>query len=195
MRSSLPASIASFLVSFTLLSASPASADQCADVRMPNRVNVAGTPLVLNGMGVREATVFNVNVYVAGLYLENRSRDAHRIIDAEQKKRLVLQLVRDVSRDEMVEALTEGFRRNAGGDYAALRARVQRFGRWIPELEEGDTLTFTYVPGQGLSVNVKGRGRGTIEGEDFARAFFAIFIGDRPPNAGLRRGLIGGGCS
>lgn len=194
MQSSLTASIAAYLVSFTLLAASPASADQCADVRMPNRVSVAGTPLVLNGMGVREATVFNVNVYVAGLYLENRSRDAHRIIDAEQKKRLVLQLVRDVSRDEMVEALTDGFRRNAS-DYGALRARVQRFARWMPELEEGDTLTFTYVPGQGLSVNVKGRNRGTIEGDDFARAFFAIFVGDRPPNAGLRRGLIGGGCS
>jgi hypothetical protein len=41
---------------------------------------------------------------------------------------------------------------------------------------------------------VKGRNRGTIEGEDFARTFFSIFVGNRPPNAGLRRGLIGGGC-
>lgn len=187
-------SLSILLASLCLLAAAPASADQCADVRMPERVSVSGTPLVLNGMGVREATVFNVNVYVAGLYLENRSRDANRIIDTEQKKRLVLHLVREVSRDEMVEALTAGFRTNAGGNYGALRARVQRFARFMPDLEEGDVLSFTYVPGEGLNVNVKGRARGTIEGEDFARTFFSIFVGNRPPNPGLRRGLIGGGC-
>lgn len=167
---------------------------ECGDVRMPNRITVDGVPLVLNGQGIREATVFNVDVYVAGLYLENRSRDDRQIIQSAQRKRLVLHLVRDVSREEMVDALRSGFRSNAGGDMAAIQDRVRRFERWIPELEEGDTLTFTYTPGEGLEVAVKGRVRGTIEGEDFARVFFSIWLGNSPPNAGLKRGLIGGGC-
>jgi hypothetical protein len=161
---------------------------------MPDRVNVGGTRLVLNGMGVREATVFNVDVYVAGLYVEHRSRNGQQILDADERRRLVLHLVRDVEREEMVSALRDGFRRNAGGQQSALSARVNQLARMMPELEEGDVMTFTYVPGTGLTVNVNGRSKGTIEGTDFARVFFSIWLGSQPPNPGLRSGLLGGSC-
>jgi hypothetical protein len=42
---------------------------------------------------------------------------------------------------------------------------------------------------------INGRPAGRIEGEDFARTFYAIWLGDHPPNAGLKQGLLGrGGC-
>ncbi len=176
--------------------AAPALAQQeCGGVRMPERMNVGGTELVLNGMGIREATVLNVDVYVAGLYLENRSRDANRILDQGQTKHMVLKLVRDVSREEMVDAVTEGIRNNAGEDYAQMREQTRQLARLIPALDEGDTITFTYAPAQeGLSVVVNGQRRGTVEGADFARVFYMIWLGDAPPNPGLKRGLLGGGC-
>jgi hypothetical protein len=34
----------------------------------------------------------------------------------------------------------------------------------------------------------------TIEGADFARALFLIWLGKHPPNAGLKKGLLGGEC-
>jgi hypothetical protein len=43
-------------------------------------------------------------------------------------------------------------------------------------------------------VNVNGRSKGTIEGTDFARVFFSIWLGSQPPNPGLRSGLLGGSC-
>ncbi|MEM9864672.1 MAG: chalcone isomerase family protein, partial [Myxococcota bacterium] len=47
----------------TLLFALPESAlaRRCEGVNMRNSIEVDGQTLVLNGMGVREATVFNVN--------------------------------------------------------------------------------------------------------------------------------------
>ncbi|MFO0648282.1 MAG: chalcone isomerase family protein [Polyangiales bacterium] len=178
----------------TLSMASPALANECGSVRMPNQITVANTPLVLNGMGIREATVFNIDVYVAGLYVEHRSGDGNAIAAANEHRRLVLHFVRDVSRDDLTGAFTEGFRRNAGGSLGALQARINRLIGWMPAATNGMELTFTYIPGAGLRVHVGSSARGIIEGEDFARVFFSIWLGSHPPNAGLRRGLLGGSC-
>jgi hypothetical protein len=174
--------------------ASPALANECGSVRMPNQITVAGTPLVLNGMGIREATVFNVDVYVAGLYLVRRASDGNAIAASAEHKRLVLHFVRDVSRDDLVGAWNEGFRRNAGGSLGALQARINRLNGWMTAATSGMELTFTYIPGAGLRVHTGSTARGVIEGEDFARVFFSIWLGAHPPNAGLRRGLLGGSC-
>lgn len=173
--------------------AAPAQAADCGGVHMPDSVTVNGTALTLNGLGLREATVFNVDVYVAGLYLESRSTSGPDIIASPGPKRLVLHFVRDVSHDEMAEALQQGFNRNGGGG-GALTARIARLTGWMPELHEGSVVTFTYLPGSGVQVQTGGTVRGTIEGDDFARVFFSIWLGSTPPNAGLRRGLLGGHC-
>jgi hypothetical protein len=182
------------LLVFTVLAlglASPALARECEGVEFPNAVTVDGTRLTLNGMGVREATVLNVNVYVAALYVENRSRDGAAIAAAEEKKRLVLRFVREVEGSDIRDAFAEGFRQAGGGDQAA----ITRINGWMPNsVAEGDTFTFTYVPGTGLSVTVNRQNKGTIEGADFARAFFSIWLGAHPPNAGLKSGLLGGSC-
>jgi len=60
-------------------------------------------------------------------------------------------------------------------------------------LVKGDEMTFTSRPGQGLEVHVKGALKGVIEGDDFSRAFWAIFVGDNPPTASLKSGLLGNG--
>lgn len=174
--------------------ASPALANECGSVRMPDQINVAGQQLVLNGMGIREATVFNVDVYVAGLYLVRRSSDGNAIAASTEHKRLVLHFVRDVDRDDLTNAWTEGFRRNAGGNLGALQARINRLNSWMPAATSGMELTFTYLPGAGVRVHVGSSARGIIEGDDFARVFFSIWLGAHPPNTGLRRGLLGGSC-
>ena len=67
---------------------------------MPNQITVAGQQLVLNGMGIREATVFNVDVYVAGLYVVQRSSDGNAIAASTTHKRLVLHFVEPRKEDD-----------------------------------------------------------------------------------------------
>jgi hypothetical protein len=43
-------------------------------------------------------------------------------------------------------------------------------------------------------VDVNGAVKGTIKGDDFAKAFFAVWLGPNPPNPGLKTGLLGGAC-
>jgi hypothetical protein len=178
----------------TLAFAQPAFARECGGVRMPERARVGGERLVLNGLGLREATAFNVDVYVAALYLEGKTRDAGAILRSDGPKRLVLKFVRDVDESDITEAFQEGFEENSKGAARALASKIRKLNSYMTAMKEGHSMSFTYHPGKGLEVEVRGRKRGVISGARFARSFFAIWLGSNPPNSGLKRGLLGGEC-
>lgn len=173
------------------LAAVPAQAGRKAGVTMPDKVTVAGKSLVLNGMGLREATMFKVDVYVAGLYLEKKSSNAAAILAAREVKRIHLQFKRDVDRDDMVKALRGAFDKNAGAKKSALADEMKSFMSWLTALDEKDTMTFTYVPEQGLTVHINGKRKGTIAGDDFARIIFAGWLGSRATDQNVRKQLLG----
>jgi hypothetical protein len=173
---------------------SVAHAGQCAGVSMADHLEIDGTQLQLNGMGLREATLLNIDIYVAGLYLQQRSRDAKQIILAEKLKHVRLVFVRDVSQKDMAENLGGYFRRAAGQDYDKLKERFERMSSWLPQLRKGDSFSVTYRPDRGLEVKHGNRSLGTIAGADFARVIFSIWLGASPPNPGLKTGMLGGAC-
>lgn len=171
------------------IGARPAAAAERAGVAMPDAITVGQKTLLLNGIGLRERTIFKVNVYVAGLYLERRSTSAEEIIRSEQVKRLDVVLLRDVERDDLMEVFREALQRN-GADMERLAARIARFESCLSDLKEGDSLTFLYVPGAGLTVLLRGRATGTIAGADFAGSLFSIWLGPKPADPSLKNQLL-----
>ena len=180
-----------FLISALVGLSSLAPARELSGVKLPDQTVVAGKSLVLNGMGIRKATILNVKVYVAGLYLENKSGDPASVISSTKVKRLVLHFVRDVTRDQIVGAWKEGFEKNASKELPRLQGRVNTLNGWMVNFHSGEVLTFSYVPGSGIEVQVKGKVVGSVPGDDFARALFSIWLGREPPNAELKAGLLG----
>lgn len=178
------------LVLLTML-ASPVVAGERGGVTMRDTVEVAGKRLTLNGMGVREATILDIDVYVAGLYLERVSSNAAAIVSSKQTKVLVLRFVRDVDRGDIVKAWRDGFKNNATVPLASIQGFVDQLTGWMGDFSNGDTLTFTFVPDQGVFVDINGTRKGTIESEDFAQSLLAIWLGPKPPNGGLKTGLLG----
>ncbi|MBL9014723.1 MAG: chalcone isomerase family protein [Myxococcales bacterium] len=160
-------------------------------MRMPDTMVLAGKRLTLNGMGLREATVFNVNVYVAGLYLETVSSNANAIVQSNQVKILTLRFVRDVDRGDITKAWRDGFKNNATVKLATIQPLIDRLNAWMPDFSDGDVLTFSYVPDTGVTVVINGQVKGTINHEEFARSLFSIWLGQKPPTKALRSGLLG----
>ena len=170
-----------------------AGAKECKGVDFPQQIALGSSTLVLNGLGLRLATVFKVSVYVAALYVPKPSSDAATLLGPDLPKRMVLQFVRNVGVDDIRKGWTEGFEKNARGTLPALKDRIATFNGWMGDMKTGQRLILTYTPGAGVEVNVNGAARGAIKGEDFARALFAIWLGD-PPNPELKTGLLGGAC-
>ena len=179
------------LLSLMLLTAMSSFAMEMNDIEFPDAITVNGVDLILNGLGKREATIFNVDVYVAALYLEHTGSDGYAICESDQTKRLSLHFVRDVSGGDIAGAWAEGFMKNGGDDVSIYESRIVSLNSWMSEMKDGEEMMFTYIPGTGLEVSLKGTSMGTIEGSDFSAVFFSIWLGDDPPNGGLRRGLLG----
>jgi hypothetical protein len=186
--------VTTFVVSIAALliaNLSTVDAGRKAGVTMRDNVTVGDKQLTLNGMGLREATMLKVDVYVAGLYVEHRSSDPAKLLAADESKMLVMRFVRDVGRKDIVKAWNEGFKNNATVNVATLKPMIDQLNSWMGDFSDGQTLVFTYVPGVGVSVDIDNVRKGVIKGEDFARSLFAIWLGPKPPNGALKDGLLG----
>jgi Chalcone isomerase-like len=171
-----------------------ADARECKGGAFPDHVQVKGTELTLNGLGMRKATFLKVNVYVAALYVTRVSRDPQPLIDPATPAELTLHFVRNVGVGDLRNAWKEGFERVAKDQMAALGARVTMLNGWMSDVKTGQRLDFVRLPGTGIQVSVNGTLKGTITGDDFSRAFLSIWLGADPPNAELKSGLLGGTC-
>ena len=167
---------------------------ECQGVNFPEQVQLDGGALTLNGLGLRQATVFKVNVYVAALYAAKVSSDAHALLGSNTPKELILHFLHNASDNDLAKAWEEGFEHNAKEQLAALQERIEKLKGWMADMQSGQRLTFIHKPGAGLHVDVNGTVKGTISGDDFATAFFSIWLGTHPPNPGLKSGLLGGAC-
>jgi len=173
--------------------AGSAVAKECKGIDFPAQIQVDGGALNLNGLGMRQATVFKVNVYVAALYVAKTSADANAILGQRTPYELILHFVRDVGAGDINKSWGEGIERNAPEQVSALRDRLAMLTGWMTDIKSGQRLQFLFRPGAGLQVSVNGAVRGTITGDDFGRTFLSIWLGV-PPNPEVKAGLLGGAC-
>jgi Chalcone isomerase-like len=181
-------------LSASAIAAGPALGAQCLDVQFPDSVKVGGTDLVLNGMGIRKATMLAVKVYVAGLYLPQKSSDGNTILAANTAWELDLHFVHSADASDMRDAYDDGFEKAAGDNLDALKPKIEALKSQITDMEEGQELSYAYDPSAGTVVTVNGKAGAPIEGADFAAALLKINIGPEPPNEDLKTGLLGGAC-
>jgi len=172
----------------TFLALAPAQARKLAGVEMPDTAVVDGTTLKLNGMGLRAATALRVKAYVGGLYLEQPSSDAATVIDSQQRKRVTMKFLRNIDRDSLTSGWADSLRKVGG---KPLEPSIGEFSALIPDVKTGDTMSFTWRPGTGLEVMMDGKVRGTVAGDEFARALFTVWFGPEPGDANLKRGMLG----
>lgn len=160
-----------------------------AGVSMPDTIQAGSARLVLNGMGVR--TKFMMRVYVAGLYLAQKSSDPDAILKAEAPKRMVMHFVRDASKSEMADAFDKWFTNNAPDARKTMKTDIDRLLEALESVEDGDEMVFTYLPGTGMTFAINGKEKLIVPGPAFARLIFSVWLGPKPPNADLKKGLLG----
>ncbi|HVP53607.1 MAG TPA: chalcone isomerase family protein [Candidatus Eisenbacteria bacterium] len=186
MRTSL---ISLALVVFVSLSAIALNAASLAGVTLPDSQQVAGKTLVLNGMGIRSK--YMVKVYVAGLYLEQKSSDANAIIKSDAPKQIVMQFVHGASKSQMTGAFDESFNDNTPDAMKTMKADIDRLLGAIDAVKVGDKMVFTYVPGTGTTYSLNGSDKVTIAGPAFGQVMFSVWLGPKPPTSDLKKGMLG----
>lgn len=179
------------LLFLTLSRTTTIYARDVSGISLPEAVSVDGRELKLNGTGIgKDKVIFDV--YVIGLYLQTRTSDAAEAITVDEGKRIVLTMLRGVSRERFVQAVEKGMLRNSAPIMPALRARLDALEQVLPALKKGAVVDFTYLPESGTTIRGQGQEL-TIPGKDFADALFSAWLGSDPESKALQRNLLAGG--
>ena len=180
--------LAAIVTLLACLAFATAQAKTLADVEMPDTVVVDGKTLRLNGMGLREATPLRIKAYVGALYLSEPTSDPQKVIDSPRPKRVTMKFLRDIGRQRLASGWAESLRKVGGN---SMEQAISQFASLIPDVKKGDTMSLTSRPGSGLEVAIDDKVRGSIPGDDFARALFTVWFGPEPGDENLKRGMLG----
>lgn len=178
---------------FTLLIVQPmnAAALTVEGVTFQESVSINNKQIPIRGATLlRWLKIFKV--YVAALYLpENGAPDD---VLADIPKRLEISYLVSIPGPDFgkgAEAILE--RNNSPDALARLRDRIDQLNAVYRDVKPGDRYALTYVPGQGTELSYNGQPLITIEGADFAAAYFGIWLGKNPIDLEMRGRLINGG--
>jgi hypothetical protein len=177
------------VVLITLAPISDSHAATLAGVSLPDQATVGGKTLVLNGMGLRTATMLRVKVYVIGLYLENKSSDPRTIVASDGNKRITMHFLHDVSAEKLRSGWTDGFEDNSG-DLAGIQHEIAKFNASMRDVKKGHSIVLDFA-GDTVDVLVNGTRIDSVSGEAFQQALLAIWLGPEPPNDALKQGILG----
>lgn len=174
---------------------SPARAVQVEGMRFDDAARVGGKELQLNGTALRAG--FLAKGYVAALYLQEKARNATVVLGTSGAKRLQLRMLRETEPPAIMRSLRRGISDNhSETQVQGLAARLAQFERTLAELgtaHKGDVINLDFSPQTGTVVAINGTPRGRpIPGEDFYQAVLRVFLGERPVDPDVKRGLLGG---
>lgn len=180
------------LLTVGVIPSRPVEAATLGGATLPDTYPAGGQTLVLNGMGLRTLTVFNVKVYVAGLYLPQKSSDARAIMASPGAKVVLMQFLHTATKAQIEKQYREGETKNCGhgecapsdaGDFEKLIAAT-------PAAAVGDTLTYV-LSSRGVRVLFNNRVIGDFANPDLGLRLLAGFIGNAPPSEELKQHLLG----
>ncbi len=158
---------------------------------LPQTVTFNSESLVFNGGGLREK--FFIDIYAGGLYLKKKSDKASTIAQADETMAIKLHIVSGLmSRSKMEGALRDGFDKSTNGNIAPIKDKIEKFIGFIKEeIEKGQIYDIVYEKGKGSVIYKDGVEKGYVEGLDFKKALFNIWLGSNPADKGLKKEMLG----
>ena len=167
------------------------SSAELAGVTLPETVTLVGQPRVLNGVGLRLATFFKVKVYVAGLYVAQKSQEASVLLADTSSKLVRMSFVREVDAETLRDAFSDGFKKACKGDECkTYDAAVEEFVKLQPAVIQGDVLDFELLPEE-LVVKKNDIEVGKVKAPGLGPIILRVWIGENPPNPELKKGMLG----
>ncbi len=186
-----PLVVAMLLGAFSL---AQAQTTEVAGVKYESGLEVANTPLVLNGAGVRYKAIFKV--YTAGLYMTKKAATTEAVLATPGPKRIHIVMLREINASELGKLFTRGMEDNAPRDEfsksisGTLKMSELFFQR--KKLNAGDSFSVDWTPGFGTVIMINGKpSTEPIKEPEFFSALVKIWLGKSPADSLLKDALLG----
>jgi hypothetical protein len=192
--------LAALLLSPALLVAAMAQAQTSGSdavkvdtIAFEKKIQLEGTPLALNGAGLR--TRFFVKVYAAALYLPTPAKTPKEIYDMKGHKRLHAVMLRDLDSDGFGKTMSQVMGDNLPKErFAKCVAGVLKLGEVFAakkKMTVGEYYTVDDMPGKGTVISINGKVVSTIAEPEFFSCLMHNYFGEKPADSGLKTALLG----
>lgn len=170
------------------------AAVEVAGIKIEESISIAGTPLQLNGAGIRYKGPFKV--YVGALYTGKKVSSLDEIIAAPGPKRLTMTFLREINSAEFGKLLTRGMEENISkAEMSKIVPGMIKMGdifaankSFVP----GDVCALEYDPAKGLVIWAKGKVQAEpFQDPAFFRALMSIWFGTSPADWKLKDAMLG----
>lgn len=183
-------------LAFAAALAVPAAAQEIVEPKSGVKFAAKADTMSLLGVGLRKKAFFKV--YAIGFYVADSALSgplaAHKgktetpafykeLTSGDFEKQIVMKFTRDVSTSQIQGA----FRDMLGATDAA---KLNQFLAFFGDTKEGQQYVLTWKPGGVLETQVAGLGKTPIEDKAFAAAVFGIWLGEKPIQEDIKKGLV-----
>jgi uncharacterized protein YecE (DUF72 family) len=185
MSRALNTLLAACAVGVVVTSSAPAAVP--AD-RFPPTTDVAGRTLHVRGTGLLSRWM--IKGCDMALYVPRDTPRGRILTDV--PRCLEFHYYRTIRADQFAAAAWDTLRRNySDAELEKLKPKIDRLHDVYRDVAKGDRYRLVYVPETGTTLYLNGEALGTVEGEEFASAYFSVWLGPEPLDRRLKRELMG----
>ncbi len=172
-----------------LLVTGSSSALEVAGVQLDQTVTAHGQQLKLNGYGLRKK--FFIKVYIGSLYASKRLATAAEALRDPGEKLIRMNFLHSkVEKEKIIEAFNDGFANNSPDLIGA--PEVKKFlSLFTADFNRGDVVDLLLGADGTVSATHNGTSLGTVPSTKLAKAVLAIYLGDKPADDSLKKGMLG----
>lgn len=171
----------------TLLNTSNLQAAEISGVYFNPKFQDEGIEMNLQGMGLKSMVFFKA--FVAGYYSEEGSI-ANPLDNV--PKRIEVEYFVNIPAKKLNAYTVERMLKNVSkSEFRAIQEEVELMSQYFVDLNAGDRFSLTFIPDIGTKFAHNGVVTGVIEGEEFSKALFSVWIGDKPFDQKLKRQILG----
>lgn len=131
-------------------------------------------------------------LYDASFYTDaEQTTRVDELLDGENALLLEFDYLRKIKKSIILESSGKILANNMSPvELASIQERVDQINAAYRTVDAGDRSALSYIPGEGTTLWINGERKITIEGKDFARLYFRIWLGERPISEKMRDALL-----
>lgn len=162
----------------------------------PETKVVDGKTLYLNGAGLRTIKKFGltIQIYVAGLYLENNHKSAKEVMNDPGLKYFHSVYLRGgISKKKQKDAWKDSMREGCHIDCAGSKETIRKMFDYIVKTKKGGEVNILFYPDK-VKVEAKGSSEasGEVSGANFSKDLLGLWIGPKSTIPNLKKDFMRG---
>lgn len=163
-----------------------ASAMEVGGIRLPKQHD----DFELQGAGLLRKGFF-FKIYVGALYLQEEAHVDEVL--GQVPKRLDIHYFHHTPKKHMIRVAEKTLRKNlTEKEYEQLLPNIEMLHQAYLNGQKGAVASLIYQPGVGLTYSFDNQLVATIPGDDFANAYFKIWLGEQPSSRTIKKAMLKG---